>query len=86
MLHLKELAQFHNEQKDASTSRFGKQTEVSGGIKVKILELVDWSQVSNQPLQLESVAARVLKLFKLLQASSSFFKALEAAAVYLDQW
>ena len=26
-LHLKEPAQFHNEQKDASVSRLGKQTE-----------------------------------------------------------
>ena len=37
---------------------------LSGGIGVKFLEVVDWSQ-------LESVAARVLKL---LQASSSFIK------------
>ena len=37
---------------------------LSGGIGV-ILEVVNWSQVSNQPVQLESVA-RVLKL---LQAS-----------------
>ena len=30
---------------------------ISGGIGVKILEVVDWSQVSNQLSQLESVAA-----------------------------
>ena len=28
---------------------------VSGSIGVKILEVVDWSQVSNQPSQVESV-------------------------------
>ena len=50
---------------------------ISGGIGVKILEVVDWSQVSNQPLQLGSIAARVLKL---LQASPSCFKGLEAGA------
>ena len=44
---------------------------------VKILEVADWLQVSNQKSQLKSTAARVLKL---LQASSSFFKFLEAAA------
>ena len=43
------------------------------GIRVKILGVVDWSQDSNQPLQLESVAARVLKLF---QASSSCYNVL----------
>ena len=30
---------------------------IRGAIKVKILEVVDWSQVSNQPSQLESAAA-----------------------------
>ena len=30
---------------------------LSGGIKFKILGEVDWSQVSNQPSQLESAAA-----------------------------
>ena len=33
------------------------QAHVSGAIGVKILEVVDWSQVSYQPLQLESTAA-----------------------------
>ena len=51
--------------------------KVSGGIGIKILGVVNWSQLSNQPSQLESVAARVLKL---LQASSRFFKLLKAAA------
>ena len=50
---------------------------MSGDIGVKILEVVGWSQLSNQLLQLESVAGRALKL---LQASSRFCKVLEAAA------
>ena len=41
--------------------RFSREMSVvgflSGGIGVKILEVVDWSQVSNQSSQLESVAA-----------------------------
>ena len=33
------------------------QVHVSGAIGVKVLKVVDWSQVSYQPLQLESAAA-----------------------------
>ena len=32
-------------------------TQISGGIEVKILEVLNWSQVSNQPSQLESATA-----------------------------
>ena len=51
-------------------SRSRKGTVVSGGTGVKILEVVDWLQVLisrhslNQLLQLESVAARALKLLQ----------------------
>ena len=44
---------------------------ISGGIGVKILEVVDWSQVSNRGLEkLLAIAAEP----KLLQASSRFLK------------
>ena len=53
-----------------ATHHIFKVQKLSGGIRVKILEVVDWSQLPNQPSQLESAAAT---------ASSGFFKVLEAA-------
>ena len=63
-------------------------TQLSVGIGIKILEVVDWSQVSNQPSQLESAAAiriNCARVLKLLQASSSFLKPLQASSRFLKQ-
>ena len=58
---------------------------LSGGIKVKILEVVDWSQVQNHPSQLESVAATKISRSQGLQVSSSFFKLPQASSRFLKQ-
>ena len=63
-------------------------TQLSVGIGIKILEVVDWSQISNQPSQLESAAAIRIsraRVLKLLQASSSFLKPLQASSRLLKQ-
>ena len=58
---------------------------LSGGIRVKILEVVDWSQVSNQSSQLESAAAIRISCSLSLEASSSFLKLLRATSRFLKQ-
>ena len=56
-----------------------------GDIGVKILELVYWSQFSNQPSQLESATATRISHSQSLEASPCFLKLLQASSRFLKQ-
>ena len=58
---------------------------LSGGIGAKILEVVDWPQVSNQASHLESAAATRISRSQRFEASSSFLKLLQASLRFLKQ-
>ena len=58
---------------------------IIGGIKVKILEVVHWSQVLNQLLHLESDASTRISRSQSLEASSSFLKLLQAFSKFLKK-